>query len=106
MALSLNGQSFSTYELQVACAMRRYICYSEGHVVDDETIGAVISYRRYGLGGAPVDCRNLVWTVQHTETHQFRTYFADVVNNRAYWEPEARQLYNNWFGACSKGVQR
>ena len=102
MALSLNGQSFSTYELQVACAMRRYICNSEGHVVDDETIGFIISYVRYGFGRLPVDCRNLVWTVQHSQTGPW----LDVDSNRAYWEPEARRIYNNWLGACGKGLQR
>ncbi|KAK0508681.1 hypothetical protein JMJ35_008957 [Cladonia borealis] len=106
MALSLNGQSFSPYELQVACAIRRYVCNSPAHVVDDEVIGFIISYRRHGFGQAPVDCRNLVWTVQHSHTDQCRTYFADVVNNRAYWEHEARQLYDNWLGASCKGAQR
>ena len=103
MALSFNGETFSSYELQVACAMRRYVCNSPGHVVDDETIGVIVSYQRHGVGRAPVDCRNLVWKVQHS---QCRTYFADVVNNRAYWEHEARQLYDNWLGAYSNVVQR
>ena len=96
MALSLNGQSFSTYELQVACAVRRYM----GN--DDETIGFIISYVRYGFGRPPVDCRNLVSTVQQCQTG---TWLA-VNNNRACWEPEARRLYNNWLGACGRGLQR
>lgn len=86
--------------------MRRYVCNSPGHVVDDETIGFIISYQRHGFGRAPVDCRNLVWTVQRSHTDQCRTYFADVVNNRAYWEHEARQLYDSWLSACSQTVQR
>ena len=106
MALSLNGQSFSSYQLQVACAIRRYVCNPSGHVVDDEVIGFIISYRRHGFGQAPIDCRNLVWTVQHSHANQCRTYFDEVVNNRAYWEHEARQLYDNWLGATSKGMQR
>ena len=106
MALSLNGQSFSSYELQVACAIRLYVSNSSGHVVGDDIIGFIISYLRHGFGQAPVDCRNLVWTVQHSHTDQCRTYFADIVNNRAYWEHEARQLYNDWLGASCKAVQR
>ena len=95
-----NGQRFSKYEARLACALQLYCA------LNDETIGSIISTTREGLGLQPIPCWSLVTALQQS-FHPFYHYvYLAVYNNRAYWEPEAREVCRRWWDTHSQAVQR
>ena len=94
-----NGQRFSKYEARLACALQLYCALNE------ETISSIISTLREGLGSQPIPC-GLVTALQQS-SHPFYHYvYLAVYNNRAHWEPEAREVYRRWWDLHSQAVQR
>ena len=91
-----NHQSYSQHELELACSLG--ICLGKS----DETIGTILGARRYGIGGPHIPCAGLVAFLRQSSHAAYRR----VSNNRAYWGPEAQQVYQDWMGSVSQMVQR
>jgi len=97
MAVSLNDQTFTTYEQQLACALILYMQAS------DNTIGSIIAFLRHGRPGAEITpCHGLLQELQHSQPGMFTT----VANNSTYWGPQARNQHHQWVEAHSHVAQR
>ena len=94
--LRFNNQDYSPREAELACALKIWLRK------DDETIGTILGARRNGVGAPPIYCVGLVASLQGSSHAIYRR----VSNNRAYWEPEAQRVYQDWMGAAAQSFQR
>ena len=94
--LQFGHQSYSQRELEIVCALSYWLGKS------DETIGTILGAKRYGIGGRPIPCAGLFAFLQRNSHAVYRR----VTNDGAYWEPEARRVYQDWMGSVSQTVPR
>ena len=94
--LSFNNQYYSQREAEIACALKIWLRKSDG------TIGTILGARRNGIGSPPIHCAGLVASLQRSS----HAVYLRVSNNRAYWEPEAQRVYQDWMGAMSQTARR
>ena len=94
--LQINNQYYTQDEAEIACALRIWLRKS------DEIIGTILGARRDGIGGPPIHCAGLVASLQGSS----HAVYHRVSNNRAYWEPEAQRVYQDWMVKVSQMVPR
>ena len=94
--LQVNNRYYSEPEAEIACALKIWLRMS------DETIGTILGARRNCVGGPPIHCAGLVASLQGSS----HAVYHRVSNNRAYWEPEAQRVYQDWMVKVSQIVQR
>ena len=105
MELSVNGQAYSTYEAQIACALKLYI-NTEDSPLSDETIGSIISSMRNGLRVEPIPYHDLVSGLQNSSDALHRAIYDEVCSNKDHWEPKAKEVYRKWWDMHSEIFQR
>ena len=96
----IKDNAYSQHETEMACSLKIYLSTS------DETIGSILGARRNGLGSNPIQCSGLIEQMQQSTDTRLRAVHDAVRNNRAQWEPYARQVYREWWDAHSQLAQR
>ena len=105
MKLSVNGQAYSTYEAQIACALKPYI-NTEDSPLSDETIGSIISTMRNYPGAEPIPCHYLVSGLQNSSDVSHRAIYDEVCSNKDHWELKAKEVYRKWWDIYSEVFQK
>ncbi|KAL2037878.1 hypothetical protein N7G274_009353 [Stereocaulon virgatum] len=102
MALVVNSQACSSYQGQIAYALKLYTKTPHNDALHDKTIGSVVAFLRGGLGSKPIPYHDLVTALQSSHPALYNA----VANDSAYWELEARNVYRRWMDMNSQAVQR
>ena len=96
----IKDNAYPQHETEIACSLRFYLSAS------DEIIGSILGARRNGLGSYPIQCSGLIEEMQQSTDARLRAVYDAVRNNRAQWEPQARQVYSEWWDTHSQLAQR
>ena len=96
VTISFNGQGFSMYQAQLACALNLCPEFS------DESRSSILGGLLGGPGAPSIPCHALVREIERSRPDTSTA----VANNATYWELQARREYRRWFEVTSQIVQR
>jgi hypothetical protein len=102
MSIQFEGHTFTTYEVRVAYALERYITTPESHPLGNKTLNCIMSSVQAGFCSQSKPYGNLIATPKQIHP----AILADIVNNQAHWQTEARNVYRRWIELSSQIVQR
>jgi len=102
MSIQFEGHTFTTYEVRVAYALERYITTPDSHPLGNETLNGIMSSVQAGCCSQSKPYGNLTATLKQCHP----AILADIVNNQAHWQTEARNVYLRWIELSSQFVQR
>lgn len=104
--VTINGATFSKYELEVSCAIKLWIKNANSAVPSDETLGYIINSLRGKVNGTAMPCQNLVPQIQRHSQEAVRSIYMSVYVNKSYWGREASRVYYAWLKQNDNIVKR
>ena len=104
--VTLNGATFSKYELEVSCAIKLWIRNANNAIPSDETLGYIVNSLRGKVNGTAMPCQNLLPQIQRHSQEAVRSIHISVYVNKVYWEREANRVYYAWLKQNDNIVKR
>ena len=96
VAIQFDGHSFSSYQVQLACALNH--CPE----ITEDTKSSILGSLQGGPGAPSLSCRELVREIERS----FPDIYAAVASNGSYWKRKAREEHRSWWDTMSQIVQR
>ena len=93
---TINGVTFSRYELQLVCAIKLWIRNANNVVLSDEILGDVVNFLRGKVNRTGLPCLNIVPQIQRDAREEVRAIYMSAYVNKSYWDREANRVYSAW----------